>query len=129
MGKLWQKYKNWSKQEKHNRVYRYMSNMYRYLLAKNDQNPTCTSTCSRCTGTCHVKCPEYVFFSHFSIFFMPNSTLYFIYTSRPFQIHLVISFLLNSSFNYISFFKILSGIPPKIILVWVMTHTQTKHDD
>ena len=95
MSKLWPKYKNWSKLETEHHMYRYNPNMYRYMLAQNDQNLTCTGTCSMCTGTCDRKCPECVFFSHFSIFFPPNSTLYFIHTSKPFHIHLEISFLLN----------------------------------
>ena len=46
MSKLWPKYKNWSKLENQNRLYRYNSNMYRYKLAKNDQNEKCTGTSS-----------------------------------------------------------------------------------
>ena len=44
-------------------------------------------------------------FSSFFFFhiFLPNSTLYFIHTSKPLQIHLEISILLNSSFiTYVS---------------------------
>ena len=89
----------------------------------------CTGTHSRCTGTHYPKMPRMCIFSPFSICLIPNSTQYFIYTSKPFQIHLEISFLFNSSLNYISFFKILSRIPQKIIPIWVMTHTQTKHDE
>ena len=88
---------------------------------RNWKNRTgCTDTCLTCTGTCwpkmtrtqdvlvhvqgvpvHVtrKCPKCVFFSHFFIFLIPNSTLYFKHTSKPFHMSLVTSFLLNSSFN------------------------------
>ena len=99
MSKLLLKYENWLKQKKQNRVYRYMSNMYRYMLAKNDQNTRCTGTCSRCTGTCHPKMPRLCVFVPFFHIFLPKSTLYIKYTSKPLQIQLMISFLLNLSFN------------------------------
>ena len=51
MSKLWLNYKNWSKQENQNMLYRYKSNLYRYKLVKNDQNRSCTGTSSTCTGT------------------------------------------------------------------------------
>ena len=44
MNKLWPKYKNWSKLENRTGLYRYMSNLYRYKLAKNDQNRNITGT-------------------------------------------------------------------------------------
>ena len=87
----------------------------------------CTGTPLMCTGThwpkmtrtqsvpVHVqsvpvhitrKCPECVFSPLFHALFTPKPNLYFIYTSKLFQIHLMISFLLTSSFNYISFFKL-----------------------
>ena len=72
MSKLWLKYEYWSKQS---RVYRYMSDLYRYMLAKNDQNPNCTGTCSGCTGTCHRKLPIMCIFSHFSCTFFHRSLL------------------------------------------------------
>ena len=58
MSKLWPKYENWSKQENQNRLYRYKSNLYRYKLAKNDQNRNCTGTSSTCTGTSLRKMPR-----------------------------------------------------------------------
>ena len=118
--KLWPKYKNWSKLGKQNRVYRYMSNMYRYMLAKNDQNTRCIGTCSGCTGTCHEKCPECVFFSHFSIFFHPKPTLYFIHTSKPFHIHLMTSIILKSSFN--------TSLISKILHELLSTHSNMGYD-
>ena len=75
MSKLWLKYENWSEQENQSRVYRYRSNMYRYMLATNDQNPKGTGTCSRCTGTCHPKMPRMCIFSHFSCTFIHKSLL------------------------------------------------------
>ena len=113
MSKLWLKYKNLSKLGKQNRVYRYTPNVYQYTpnvyqytLAKNDPNTKCTGTCSKCTGTHHPEMPRMVFSPLFSICLIPKSTLYFINISRPLQIHLMISFILSSSFNYISFFKL-----------------------
>ena len=129
MSKLWPKYKNLSKLENRTGLYRYMSNMYRYMLAKNDQNTMCTGTSSKCTGTSHPRMPRMCLFSHFSIFLIPNSTIYFIYTSRPLHRSLVNSFLFNSSFNFIYFFKNPSWISSKTLLIWVITHTQTKHED
>ena len=99
MSKLWPNYKNWSEQENQNKVYRYTSKVYRYTLAKNDQNRKCTGTLSKCTGTSHPKCPKMCVFPHFSIFLIPKSILYFKHTSKSFHMSLVISFLLNSSFN------------------------------
>ena len=99
MSKLWPKYENWSKLENRTGLYRYMSNMYRYMLAKNDHNTNCTGTSSKFTTTSHSGMPRMLLFSHFSMFLIPNSTLYFIYTSRPLHMSLVNSFLLNSSFN------------------------------
>ena len=103
--------------------------MYRYTLAKNDQNPKCTGTGSRCTGTHHQKLPIMCVFHPFFHTFPPKSTLHFKHTSKPFQFHLEISFLFNSSFNFISFFKNPSWISSKTLLIWVMTHIQTKHQD
>ena len=129
MSKLWPKYENWSKLEIRTGLYRYMSNMYRYMLAKNDQKRNCTGTLSKCTGTSHPKCPKMCVFSHFSILLILKSILHFKHTSKPFQIHFGISFLFNSSLNYISFFQKHIKIPSKTILIWVKTHTQTKHED
>ena len=81
MRKLWPKYENWSKQENQNRLYRYMSNMYRYKLAKNDQNQHCTGTSSNFTGTFTRKCPKMCVFSHFSMLLTPNH----FYTSNTHQ--------------------------------------------
>ena len=127
MSKLWLNYENWSKQENQNMLYRYKSNLYRYELAKNDQNRSCTGTSSKCTGTSHSGMPRMCVFSHFSILLIPNH-FYTSNTSKQFQIHLGISFLLNSSFNFIYFFKNPSWISSKTLLIWVKTHTQTKHD-
>ena len=55
MRKLWPKYENWSKLGKQNMVYRYTSNMYRYILAQNDQNPKFTGIGDRPKTRC-VKC-------------------------------------------------------------------------
>ena len=129
MSKLWPKYENWSKLENRTGLYRYMSNMYRYMLAKNDQNTMCTGTSSNCTDTSLRKVPRMVFSTLFSICLIPNSTLHFKNTSKPFQIHFGISFLFNSSLNYISFFQKHIKIPSKTILIWVKTNTQTKHED
>ena len=129
MSKLWPKYENWSKQENQNRLYRYKSNLYRYKLVKNDQNRSCTGTNSNCTGTFTRKCPKMCVFSHFSILLILKSILHFKHTSKPFPIHLGISFILKSSFNFISFFQIHIKIPSKTILIWVKTHTQTNYDD
>ena len=128
MSKLWLKYENWSKQENHNRLYRYKSNLYRYKLAKNDQNRSCTGTNSNYTGTSLRKVPRMCVFTHFSCIFIHGSLLYFLHTSKSFQNHLGISFLFNSSFNFIYFFKNPSWISSKTLLIWVKTHTQTKHD-
>ena len=128
MSKLWSKYENWSKQENQNRLYRYKSNLYRYKLAKNDQNRSCTGTSSTCTGTSLRKVPRMCVFPHFSCTFIHGSLLHFLHTSKSFQIRLGISFLFNSSLNYISFFKIHIKNPSKTILIWVKTHAQAKHD-
>ena len=87
MSNLWSKYENWSKLEMQNRVYRYIPNVYRYTLAKNDQKPKCTGTCSKCTGTLHRKVPKMCVFSHFSCTFIHGSLLYFLHTSKTFQYH------------------------------------------
>ena len=128
MSKLWPQYKNLLKQENQNRLYRYKSNLYRYKLAKNDQNRSCTGTNSNCTGTSLRKVPRMCVFTHFSCIFIHGSLLYFLHTSKSFQNHLGISFLFNSCFNFISFFKHPSWISSKTLLIWVKTHTQTKHD-
>ena len=59
----------------------------------------CTGTGPRCTGTGLPKMPRMCVFLPFFHIFLPNSTLYSLYTSKPFLIHLVISFLLKSSFT------------------------------
>ena len=99
MKKLWLKYENWSKLETDHHMYRYTPDLYRYMLAQNDQNLTCTGTCSRCTGTCHPKMPRMGIFPPIFPYFATQSTLYSIYTSQPFHIHLVNSIILKSSFN------------------------------
>ena len=65
MSKLWPKYENWLKLENRTRLYRYMSNLYRYKLAKNDQNRNCTGTSSTCTGTSLRKVPRMCVFPIF----------------------------------------------------------------
>ena len=113
MSKLWPKYENWSKLGTEHQVYRYTPKVYRYTLAKNDQNPKCTGTLwPKMTRTQSVpvqvqsvpvqvseKCPECVFSPIFHALFHPKPNLYFIYTSKSFQIHLVSSIILKSSFN------------------------------
>ena len=64
---------------------------------------TCTGTGSRCTGTGHPKMLRMCVFVSFFHIFLPHSTLYSINTSKPLQIHLIISFLLKLSFiTYLS---------------------------
>ena len=128
MSKLWLKYQNWSKLGTEQQLYRYIPKLYRYNLAKNDQKRKCTGTTSTCTGTSHPKCPKMCVFSHFSILLILKSILYFINTSRPLQIHLMISFLLNLSFNHI-LHQNPSRFSLKTTLIWVMTHRQTKYVD
>ena len=127
MSKLWIKYENWSKLGTEHQVYWYTPNMYRYMLAQNDQNLTCTGTCSRCTSTCHRKLPRLCVFVPFFHILLPNSTLYFIHTSKPFQIHLVTSIILNSSFNTYLNPKTYHDLLSNTILIWVITHTHTKY--
>ena len=88
--------------------YRYMFKVYRYTSPKIAQN---------------------VCFSSIFPYFDTQLTLHFKHTSRPLQNHLGIYFLFNSSFNFISFFKNPSWISSKTLLIWVITHTQTKHED
>ena len=85
-----------------------------------EQSSRCTDTPLKCTGTLwpkmtrtqcvpvqvqsvpvqvSEKCPECVFSPIFHAFFHPKPNLYFIYTSKSFQIHLVTSIILKSSFN------------------------------
>ena len=128
MSKLWPKYENWSKQEKQNRVYRYRSNVYRYTLAKNDQNLKCTGTGSGCTSTCHRKLPRMCVFHPFFHLLIPNQ----LYTSNTHQNHF--QFTLESLFYSISLSILFLFQRPimnysKIIPIWVMTHPQTNHDD
>ena len=128
MSKLWPKYENWSKQKKQNRLYRYKSNLYRYKLVKNDQNRSCTDTSSNCTGISHSGMPRMCVFSHFSILVIPNH----FYTSNTHKNNS--KFTLESLFYSIplsiTYFssKYISRYLPKTILIWVKTHTQTKHD-
>ena len=126
MSKLWLKYQNWSKLGIEQQVYRYTLKVYRYTLAQNDQKRKCTGTLSECTGTSHPKCPKMCVFSHFSIYLIPNSTLYSIYTSKPFHIPCKLNYT-QIIFQYISFFKIFHDFFPKTILIWFITHTHTKY--
>ena len=59
----------------------------------------CTGTGLWCTGTGHRKMPRMCVFLPFFHMLIPKSTQYSINTSKPLQIHLVISFLLKLSFN------------------------------
>ena len=59
----------------------------------------CTGSGSRCTGTGHRKMTRMCVFLPFFHMLIPKSTQYSINTSKPLQIHLVISFLLKLSFN------------------------------
>ena len=129
MRKLWPKYENWSKLGKHNRVYLYTPNVYRYTLAKNDQNTKCTGTCSKCTGTHHKNFPKMCVFHPFFHILIPNQ----LYTSNTHQDHskIILESLFYSiplSISYLSS-KIHHGFLPKTLLIWVITHTQTKHKD
>ena len=64
---------------------------------------SCTGTGLRCTGTGHRKMPRMCVFLPFFHMLIPKSTQYSINTSKPLQIHLIISILLNSSFiTYLS---------------------------
>ena len=90
------------------KLYRYKFKLYRYKSLGNAQN---------------------VCFLTFFHTFDPQSLLHFKHTSKQFQIHLGISFLLNSSFNFIYFSKSPSWISSKTLLIWVITHTQTRHED
>ena len=69
----------------------------RKLVETKKQGTTCTGTPLTCTGTCVRILPRMWAFLHFFHIFLPNSTLYLSYTSKPHQIHLIISILLNSS--------------------------------
>ena len=74
---------------------------------------SCTGTSLTCTGTSWSKmtrtevvpvqvtreCPECAFSHIFHALFHPKPNLYFIYTSKSFQFHLVSSIILKSSFN------------------------------
>ena len=119
------------------------------LIRIGNQNSTCTGTPLTCTGTCWPKttrtqhvpvqvqgvplhvtenCPECVFFTHFSIFFYPiNSILH---------IHLkTISYASCNLFSIQFLFQYLSLLQKSFMnfslttLIWVITHTQPKHDD
>ena len=102
MSTLWPKYENWSKLGKQNRVYRYTLNVYRYTWPL----VGCTGTLLFMYRYTFRNLPRLCIFSLFSILLIPNSILYFIYTSKPFHIHFVTSFLFNSSFNTYLYFKI-----------------------
>ena len=94
MRKLWQKYQNWLKLGKQNRVYRYTPNVYRYTFG--------SGRVYRYTFKVYrYMSPENaqnVCFSHIFPYFSTPSTLHFKHTSKPFHISLITSLLLNSSF-------------------------------
>ena len=126
MSKLWLQYQNWSKLE---------------------QSSSCTSRTLSCTGgtwpkmtsneivpvqtqivpvQVSEKCPESVISPLFHALFHPKPNLYFIYTSKSFQIHLISSIILNHLSIHI-FLQDISWFSPKTILIWVITHTNTKY--
>ena len=75
----------------------------RMLIKTEKQNSTCTGTALTCTGTAPRILPRMWVFLPFFHRLLPKSTQYSIYTSKPLQIHLEISILLNSSFiTYLS---------------------------
>ena len=101
----------------------------RMLVKTEKHNTTCTGTALTCTGTAPRILLIMCVFLPFFHMLIPKSTQYSIYTSKPLQIHLEISILLNSSFiTYLSS-KIFHEFLPKTTLIWVITHTQTKHED
>ena len=71
------------------KLYRYKFKVYRYMTPE---------------------LPKLCVFLPFFHMFQPQSTLYLKNTSRPLQIHLMITFLLNSSFNYTSFFNLFMNL-------------------
>ena len=69
------------------------------LVRIEKQNTTCTGTALTCTGIGARILPRMWDFLHFFHILLPKSSQYSIYTSKPLHIHLVISIILNSSFN------------------------------
>ena len=98
------KIRNWSKQENQNRLYRYKSNLYRYKLAKNDQNRSCTGTSSNCTSTSLRKVPRMCVFPIFHAL----SSMDHSYTSYTHQNH---SKLTLESLLYSNHLSILIFLP------------------
>ena len=75
----------------------------RTLVKTEKHNTTCTGIALTYTGTTPRILPRMWVFLHFFHRLLPKSTQYSIYTSKPLQIHLEISILLNSSFiTYLS---------------------------
>ena len=73
------------------------------LIKTEKQNSTCIGTALTCTGTAPRILPRMWVFLPFFHRLLTKSTQYSIYTSKPLQIHLEISILLNSSFiTYLS---------------------------
>ena len=107
---------------------RYTPNVYRYTLAKNDQKTKCTGTCSKCTGTHHPEMPRMCLFSSFSCTFIHGSLLYFLHTkiipNSPWNL-----FSIQFIFQFHIFLQTSFMNSSKIILIWVMTHIQTKYQD
>ena len=99
----------------------------RKLVETEKQNTTCTGTALTCTGTGARILPRMWAFLHFFHILLPKSSQYSIYTLKPLQIHLEISIILKSSFNTYLLSKTFHDFLPKTTLIWVMTHTQTKH--
>ena len=127
MSKLWLKYEHWSKYKIEHYMYRYTSDLYRYMLAQNDQNPNCTGTCSGCTGTCHRKLPRMCIFLPFFYILLSQ-------TNSILHIHLkTISYAFCNLFSIQFLFQYLSLLQKYFMnfsqttLIWVMTHTQTKY--
>ena len=107
MRKLWPNYKYWSKLGTEYQVYRYTPKVYRYTLAKNDQNTMCTGTCSKCTGTHHRKLPRMCVFHPFFHILIPNQ----LYTSNTHQNHFKFtleSLLYSNHLSILIFFQNLS---------------------
>ena len=128
MRKLWPKYENWSKLGTEQQLYRYMSNMYRYMLAKNDQKRKCTGTSSKCTGTSHPKCPKMCVFSHFPYISTPINSILHIHL-KTISYSFCNLFSIQFLFQYLSLLQKSIMNYSQITLIWVMTHTQAKYKD
>ena len=108
-------------------MYLYTPKVYRYTLAKNDKNPKCTGIGSKCTGTGLRKVPKMFIFSHFSCTFpsQTKSILHIHFKNTPNSSYNLFS--TQIIFHHLSFFQTFPLISPNTILIWVMTHIQTKY--